>query len=425
MAWCLRGADRCCYVLHSSVQEPKQREQASRERAHEQSLDPKDLEKAMEYLTDPIHGSPSHGKVVVGVLCLHVDDLFMAGNKEFHQRVVECLKRDFQVGSEDINDIMFTGQRIRWTNKGQTGANIRVDQDLCIDELQEIPIEKNLTDTMACSPQHHTAFRSVLGQINWLQSRTQYPFCYRFSRSASCAAAPTYGDLRALNKLVRSVKNEPADLRYWPLKGPMRLIGFPDAAYRNNSDSSSQRGQAIFIAQERTKDQHTRGSLVDFESHKIKKTTLSTTVAELYSLMKCFGTCQMLRGLWMDMSSACAEVHLRTDANNLVTTASSTHLPEQKETIHMIQMLRKESCSGSIEDLAHVRTELCLGDSLTKASAKSDALRRSVETGGQLLETDMHPSFRTLMQHKAFLVEWLTYYVGPDIYYFLDEAISR
>ena len=140
--------------------------------------------------------------------------------------------------------------------------------------------------------------------------------------------------------------------------------------------------------------------------------------------MKCFGTCQMLRGLWMDISSACADVHLRTDANKLVTTASSTHLPEQKETIHMFQMLRKESCSGSIEDLAHVRTELCLGDCLTKASAKSDALRRTVETR-QLLETDMHPSFRTLMQHKAFLLEWLTYYVGSDVRFssFLGERL--
>ena len=372
-------ADRCCYVLHST-KATKSKEQVSRERTYERSLDPKDLERAMDYLLDPIYGSPSHGKIVVGVLCLHVDDLFMAGNKEFHHRVIEALKRDFQVGSEDINDIMFVGQRIRWSNKGQTGAYIRVDQDLCIDELQEISVEKNMSDNMACSPQHHTAFRSVLGQINWLQSRTQYPFCYRFSRSASCAAAPTYGDIRTLNKLVRSIKNEPADLRYWPLRGNMRIIGFPDAAYRNNSDSSSQRGQAIFLAEERTQHPHSRGSLIDFESHKINKTTLSTTVAELYSLMKCFGTCQMLRGLWMDISSACADVHLRTDANNLVTTASSTHLPEQKETIHMIQMLRKESCSGSIEDLAHVRTELCLGDCLTKASAKSDALRRSVET---------------------------------------------
>ena len=47
-----------------------------------------------------------------------------------------------------------------------------------------------------------------------------------------------------------------------------------------------------------------------------------------------------------------AEVHMRTDANNLVTTASTTRLPEQKETIHMIQMLRKEACSGAIDDLA-------------------------------------------------------------------------
>ena len=53
---------------------------------------------------------------------------------------------------------------------------------------------------------------------------------------------------------------------------------------------------------------------------------------------------------------------MRTDANNLVTTASTTHLPEQQETIHMIQMLRKESISGQIDDLGHVRTADMLAD---------------------------------------------------------------
>ena len=52
----------------------------------------------------------------------------------------------------------------------------------------------------------------------------------------------------------------------------------------------------------------------------------------------------------MDISGEDVELHMRTDANNLVTTASTTHLPEQKETIHMIQMLRKEACSGSTSD---------------------------------------------------------------------------
>ena len=54
---------------------------------------------------------------MAGIVCLHVDDLFMAGDKLFHERVLGGLRKDFQVGSEDKNDIMFVGQRIRWVGK--------------------------------------------------------------------------------------------------------------------------------------------------------------------------------------------------------------------------------------------------------------------------------------------------------------------
>ena len=138
------------------------------------------LDKAIDLLTDPIYGSPSKNQQVCGVLCLHVDDLFMAGDSEFQRRVVTALRRDFQVGSEDKNDIMFVGQRIRWTKDKKGYSYIRVDQDLCIDELEEITFDKGLSDSTPCPPSLHTSYRSVLGQINWLQSRTQYPFCYGF-----------------------------------------------------------------------------------------------------------------------------------------------------------------------------------------------------------------------------------------------------
>ena len=59
---------------------------------------------------------------------------------------------------------------------------------------------------------------------------------------------------------------------------------------------------------------------VDSESQRIKKIVLSTTVAEMYSFMKCFGSCQFLRGLWMDLSGEVAKIRMRTDAKNLVTT---------------------------------------------------------------------------------------------------------
>jgi len=157
-----------------------------------------------------------------------------------------------------------------------------------------------------------------------------------------------------------------------------------------------------------------RASMVDYESQKIKKTVLSTTVSELYSFMKCFGTCQFLRGLWMDMSGYAAELHMRTDANNLVTTASTTHRPEQRETIHMINQLRHEACSGSIDDLAHVVSIDCMSDCLTKTSAKADCLLKAVFTG-IVPNVDKHPPFRELMRdrHKAYctLAKWIIYNV--------------
>ena len=114
----------------------------------------------------------------------------------------------------------------------------------------------------------------------------------------------------------------------------------------------------------------------------------------------------------MDMSGSAVELHMRTDANNLVTTASTTHLPEQKETIHMINQLRHESCSGAIDDLAHVVSEDCLSDCLTKHSAKPTALIKAVNED-LLPNVDKHPSFRELMKtkHKAYYNRTNTYYI--------------
>ena len=94
----------------------------------------------------------------------------------------------------------------------------------------------------------------------------------------------------------------------------------------------------------------------------------------------------------MDISSEVANIHMHIDAKNLVTTARTIHLHEQQETIHMISMLRREACSGSIHDLAHIPTPNRLADCLTKASAKADNLIKVVQTG-KLLDVDILPDF--------------------------------
>ena len=117
---------------------------------------------------------------------------------------------------------------------------------------------------------------------------TQIQCCYKFSGCASKAAFPTIGDVKALNKLARQLKSQPVKLQFWPLTGPWKIIGSHDATYKYNEDGSSQRGMAVFLAESRvrsTRDGMSYGSLIDYESQKIKKTVLSTTVAELCSFM--------------------------------------------------------------------------------------------------------------------------------------------
>ena len=113
---------------------------------------------AYEKMLDPIAGGPATGKSVVGIVNLFVDDLFGEGGTEMEQRVLSRLGKYSQVGSEDWNDVTFTGQRIRWIKDSQSGPCIEVSQRKAIDELEEIPVERNTKEDLPCIPAMHTKY---------------------------------------------------------------------------------------------------------------------------------------------------------------------------------------------------------------------------------------------------------------------------
>ena len=124
--------------------------------------------------------------------------------------------------------------------------------------------------------------------------------------------------------------------------------------------------------------------------------------------MKTFGNSLFQKGLWMDMPGEVLPIHIRIDANNVCTTAAKTTLPEQKETIHMITALRREACSGAIEDFSHVRTQFQMIDCITKQQASGRCLDKAVEQC-TLIGVDQNPSFRKKLQtkHEAYLAYWI------------------
>ena len=115
-----------------------------------------------------------------------------------------------------------------------------------------------------------------------------------------------------------------------------------------------------------------------------------------------------------------ADVHIRTDANNLVTTASTTHQPEQKKN----HAFKPEATEGK-QQRTDARSGTWEKIILPHATAKADEFIKSVMTG-VLPNVDVHPPFRTMSQNQAFLVEWLSYNttLGPTVLTFLAEDIS-
>ena len=67
----------------------------------------------------PIAGSPATSKSVAGIKNLFADDLFGTGGTVMEQRALARLRKDFQVGSEDWNDVLFTRQSTRWMKDPQ------------------------------------------------------------------------------------------------------------------------------------------------------------------------------------------------------------------------------------------------------------------------------------------------------------------
>ena len=70
-----------------------------------------------------------------------------------------------------------------------------------------------------------------------------------------------------------------------------------------------------------------------------------------------------MRALWADISG---EIVPHTHPNRCKQFSHQPlrqhNLPEQKETHHLIQMLRHESNTGHLDDLSHIASEYCLAD---------------------------------------------------------------
>ena len=96
------------------------------------------------------------------VACMLMTCLSQA-HPEFLEKFKKVVKSQFKIGHEDVNDLMFTGQRVKWVldEKTEKKSHITVEQSLCVSELTEVVIPEGLKDEEKCDKDLHTAYRSL------------------------------------------------------------------------------------------------------------------------------------------------------------------------------------------------------------------------------------------------------------------------
>ena len=60
------------------------------------------------------------------MVSIHVDDAYIVGTTDFLKEFIGKIRKDYQIGSEDWNDVLFVGQRVKWVDRGTSKARIEI-----------------------------------------------------------------------------------------------------------------------------------------------------------------------------------------------------------------------------------------------------------------------------------------------------------
>ena len=147
---------------------------------------------------------------------------------EMQQRVLTRLRKDFQVGSEDWNDVAFTGTKNSLDKKIPiTGRTLKSTITRPLRSWMKSLWNENTMEDVHCTPSTHTRYRSLSGTDKLAtelghssNAVTNSPDVLRWQplhQLAMLSASTNWRD---------HIKSQPVKLQYWPLIGPLRVLGF-------------------------------------------------------------------------------------------------------------------------------------------------------------------------------------------------------
>ncbi|CAE7249975.1 TY1B-ER1, partial [Symbiodinium sp. KB8] len=318
-------------------------------------------------------------QTTVAILCLHVDDGFLAVEdgeeaKETQKAIDErfSIKEWIVIGEKPV---AYLGMKI--SLQGDTFLNDMTDY---VFELKEASLRERGSQSLDATGLKE--FRRLIAQLRWPVHLVAPELLCQVSLLAQRVGQATWHDLAEANKLLKALKfvasEGKAKLKVRRLAGQPELVTYFDAALGSSNSLAAQRGEAHFLVEPSVLTSQGKGNLLEFHSNKISRVVRSSMAAECCSMSSSADRLVYNMKLWDALYDGAvttsstwrqeirARGHLVTDARSLYDHVhGSNQLAAERQTSLDILGIRQMVQEGMVS-LHWVPTWRQYGDCLTK-----------------------------------------------------------
>ena len=306
---------------------------------------------------------------LVGILCVHVDDLLMGGNEQFRNSIHKKLLNIFHFSKIEENKFKYLGCEIEKSDDGDIYLNQK-DYIMKIEEVN-VPAGRN---SWKVSESEQKEIRRVVGELLWVSLMTRPDLSFEVNRLSSNISDATIKDLKDAKRLVEKAKFEPVTLRFTNLgpKEKLRIRLYTDASFNNQSDKlRSTEGRILLLE---NKDIPGKANAFSWKTKKISRICRSVKGAETRALEngldEAVHFARMVSEIYdgkLDLKRPVQiEVVALTDNKGLWDNLYNTRQCEEKLLRNSVALIKEMMEKSEVKKVDWVETSEMLADILTK-----------------------------------------------------------
>ena len=321
---------------------------------------------------DPALFTMHKNQKLIGLVCVHVDDLFLAGNEEFKEIFKNKLMLQFKFSKVEVKRFKYLGCDIEQQDNG----DIALDQNEYIKNIAEVFLPagwKNLNTTDAVNESERKTIRKVVGELLWVSLMTRPDLSFEVNQLSANIANATLKDLKEAQRLVEKAKKNTVTLNFTQI-GPrkdLKIRLFTDASFNNQEEKlRSTEGRVLLLENNQTR----KSNLFSWKTKKIPRICRSVKAAETRSLEDGLDEAVHFARMVAEIYDGKVDlkhpeqipVEAKTDNKGLWENLNNSRPCEEKLLRNSVALIKEMLEKGEVSTVDWVKTSDMLADILTK-----------------------------------------------------------